>query len=256
MKLDDPVPLSKKTRNLLNKVNTASITSQLRQRGLLRIYLKGLIPVSPKARRFIGPAFTVRFIPMREDITIIERVSSPESPQRRAIEEAPAGSVICMDCRGDTSAGMAGDILVARLKVRKVEALVVDGGMRDVEECAKFKFPIFCGAPSAPASFVAHHAADLQVPISCGGAAVLPGDILVGDADGVVVIPSNIVGEVAAGAVEQEQLEAWTQKEVLKGRSTFGLYPPNADTLKQYEAWKKKKKVARQRRVRSAVNLA
>ncbi len=242
MELYDPVPLSRKTRSLLNKVNTAAITSQLRARGLLRIYLKGLTPVSPKARRFIGPAFTVRFIPMREDITVVERVSSPQSPQRRAIEEAPAGSVICMDCRGDTSAGMAGDILVARLKVRKVEALVMDGGMRDVEECARFKFPIFCGAPAAPASFVAHHAADLQVPISCAGAAVLPGDILMGDEDGVVVIPSNLADEVAAGAVEQEHLEAWTQKEVLKGRSTFGLYPPNEETLRRYEASKKKGK--------------
>ena len=132
MKLYDPVPLSKKTRSLLNKVNTASITSQLRQRGPAPDLSQGVDPGLAQARRFIGPAFTVRFIPMREDITIVERVSSPESPQRRAIEEAPAGSVICMDCRGDTSAGMAGDILVARLKVRKVEALVMDGGMRDV----------------------------------------------------------------------------------------------------------------------------
>ena len=245
MKFYDPIPLSRKIRVLLKKVGTATITSQLRHRGLLRIYLKGLTAVTPKARRFVGPAFTVRFIPMREDITIVERVSSPESPQRRAIEEAPAGSVICMDCRGDTSAGMAGDILVARLKMRKVAALVMDGGMRDVAECAKFNFPIFSGAPSAPASFVAHHAADLQVPISCGGAAVLPGDILIGDEDGVVVIPSNLADAVAAGAVEQERLEAWIQKEVLKGRSTFGLYPPNADTLGRYEAWKKKRKKRR-----------
>ena len=241
MKTYEPKPLAKKTLAMLKKVGTASITSQLRHRGLLKIFIRGVSALNPKANRFVGPAFTVRFIPMREDITTPEVVTSPESPQRRAIEEAPPGSVICMDGRGDASAGMAGDILIARLMVRKVASFVTDGGMRDVEECSGFKFPIFCGDRVAPASFTVHHAADLQIPIACGGAAVLPGDILVGDADGVVVIPSNLADEVAEGAIEQERLEQWIQKEVFGGRSTFGLYPPNADTLERYERSRKKR---------------
>ena len=141
--------------------------------------------------------------------------------------------------------GRTPDILVSRLMVRKVAALVMDGAMRDVKECTRFNYPIFCGAFAAPASFVAHHAADLQVPIACGGVAVLPGDILMGDEDGVVVIPAALADEVAKGAFEQEQLEAWTQKEVFKGRSIFGLYPPNEAALKRYEASRKGKRKAR-----------
>jgi regulator of RNase E activity RraA len=237
--------LTPRIADLLSKVGTAAVTSQLRAHGLRRIYMQGVQAMNPGANRFLGPAYTVRFIPMREDITTAERAGSPQSPQRRAIEEAPPGSIVCLDCRGDVSAGMAGDILVARLMVRKVGGLVMDGGMRDIREVTKLGFPVFCRAPSAPASFVAHHATDLQVPISCGGVAVLPGDFLMGDEDGVVVIPAALLEKVAEGAYAQEMLEQWTQRKVLEGRSIFGLYPPNEDAMKEFERETSKKKSAK-----------
>lgn len=238
MLLYPPQPLKDETRALLAQASTASLTVQLRKRGIHSVFIAGVRALNPSAARFVGPAFTLRHIPMREDITRWEIRGHPEFPQRQAIEGTPPGHVLIMDCRGETRAGMAGDILVKRLQTRGVTALVADGPMRDAGALAQFDFPIFCAGAAAPASLTRHHAIAVQQPIACGGVAVLPGDILVGDADGVVVIPSNIADDIAPATVEQERFERFAQIQVARGRSTIGLYPPDEATLREYAEWR------------------
>ena len=153
------------------------------------------------------------------------------------IEQAPPGSVLVMDCRGDRRAGMAGGILAMRLMQRGVAALVADGPMRDTPELGKMSFPIFCTGAAAPASLTCHFAVDVQRPIACGGVAVFPGDVLVGDGDGVVVVPRHLAPGIAGGGWEQERLERFIQMEVAQGRSIVGLYPANDETRTAYRQW-------------------
>ena len=190
------------------------------------------------AGRLVGPAFTLRNIPMREDLQTWERRGDPDYPQRQAIETAPAGSVLVMDCRGDPGSGQAGDILVERLRQRGVAGLVADGPMRDSGAIAEIDFPVFCTGSAAPASMACQHAIELQVPIACGGAAVLPGDIMVGDEDGVVVVPAALAEELAADGVEQEIYEQFVVEQVRGGRSIYGLYPPEAQAEADYRQWR------------------
>ena len=177
-------------------------------------------------------------IPAREDLDHPGMFTNHSHPQRRAIEECPAGAVLAIDCRKDVRGGCLGDILIARLMERGVAGVVTDGAMRDIPQIEPLAFPVYAGGAAAPASFGIHHAVDLEVPIACGDVAVFPGDVLVGDAEGVVVIPRHLADEVARDAAEQEQLESWILKEVKAGKGIFGLYPPDDDTRARYQAWR------------------
>ena len=184
----------------------------------------------------VGEAFTLRYIPAREDLNGPGEFADRSHAQRRAVEECPPGAVVVADCRGDGRAGTGGDILLTRMEVRGCAGMVSDGAVRDIRGIAPLRMPVYATAVAAPASFTHHAAVDLQVPIACGGVPVYPGDVVVGDRDGVVVIPSAIVDDVAREAVEQERFEAWVIEEVQKGRSTLGLYPPDEETKEHYGA--------------------
>jgi regulator of RNase E activity RraA len=186
----------------------------------------------------VGEAYTLRYIPAREDLNGPGEYGD-HHPQRRAIEECPPGAVLVADCRRDVSAASGGDILMTRLAERGVGGMVTDGGMRDVANIARLAMPVYIGAPSAPASFHRHAAIDANVPIACGGVPVYPGDVMVGDPDGVVVIPRHLADEVAADAAEQELLETWILNEVRGGRGISGLYPPDDETRARYDAFRR-----------------
>ena len=167
----------------------------------------------------------------------------PNHPQRKAIESVPAGHVLVLDCRGEKRVASGGQILTTRLKVRGAAGLVSDGPVRDSGAIAQMDFPVYCAGGSAPLNLLHHHAIDLNVPIGCGGVPVYPGDIVVGDDEGVVVIPRHLADEVAADAVEQETMEAFILERIQNGAALPGTYPPNADTRAQYDAWRKQKGV-------------
>jgi regulator of RNase E activity RraA len=227
------------TLGRLALASTATLTTQLFKRGLRNVFVQGVRRLAAAGPNMVGPAFTLRYIPAREDLDRLEVFQNPQIPQRRAIEAAPAGSVLVMDCRGETRAACAGSILVARLAVRGVAGLVADGGIRDSAEIAHTGFPVFCAGASAPLNLVAHHAVDLDVPIACGGVAVYPGDVVVGDADGVVIVPRHLADDVAGDAAEQERLEEFLLAEIRRGVALPGTYPPNAETLARYDAWRR-----------------
>ena len=188
----------------------------------------------------VGEAYTLRYIPAREDLDTLGAFEGRGHPQREAIEACPPGQVLVMDARRDASAATGGDILMTRLMVRGAAGIVTDGGLRDTPTIEKLDMPVYCAARSAPLNLVRHHAVDTQVPIGCGGVAVYPGDIVVGDAEGVVVIPAKIASEVAEEGAAQTIFEDWVEARVKEGRSIFGLYPPNPETKAEFEAWKKK----------------
>ncbi len=225
------------TRSILENTSTASIATLLFKRGLRNQFVQNVGRLNPPGKRMVGPVFTLRYIPAREDLNPIEVFRDPKHPQRRAVEEIPAGHVLVMDCRLDASAASAGSILITRLQVRGCAGVVTDGGLRDAEEIAKLDMPSFCARPSAPTNLTRHQALDLNVPIGCGGVAVFPGDIAVGDGDGVIIIPADIADEIAAEAKAMEPYEAWVVEQVKAGASIIGLYPMNDETRARYEAW-------------------
>jgi regulator of RNase E activity RraA len=232
-------PLSEDTHDALASVSTATLTTQMFKRGFRNVFIQGVSRLTGHDRAMVGPAFTLRYIPAREDLDGLDAFQDYDHPQRRAIETCPPGSVLVMDCRGDTSAASAGSILVTRLMMRGAAGLVTDGGLRDSPEISEFDIPTYIGAPSAPTNLIKHHAVEtLNEPIACGGVAVYPGDILVGDEEGVCVIPRHLADEVAADAIEQERLESFIIEEVRDGRPLRGTYPPDAETRARYEAWK------------------
>ncbi len=189
----------------------------------------------------VGEAYTLRYIPAREDLDQLGAFEGRGHPQREAIEACPPGQVLVMDARRDATAATGGDILMTRLMVRGAAGIVTDGGLRDTPTIEKLHFPVYCGARSAPLNLVRHHAIDSQVPIGCGGVPVYPGDVVVGDAEGVVVIPAKLAEEVAADAAKQTEFEDWVEAKVKEGRSIFGLYPPDEKTRAEFEAWKNKR---------------
>ena len=224
----------------LRGVSTATITLQLLKRGYRNCFIQGARPLNATVQPFVAEAYTLRFIPMREDLSRPEVLADVEYPPRKAIEAIPPGCALAIDARGEMRAGVAGGILAARLRIRGAAAMVSDGPMRDAGELAAGAFPIYCAGGAAPASITVHFGAGLQEPISCGGAAVFPGDILAGDADGVVVVPRALAGEIGRDAPEQERLEAFLQSRIEAGRPIFGTYPPNEATLRDYEEWKRR----------------
>jgi regulator of RNase E activity RraA len=216
-------------------ITTATLTTVLLKKGLRNIYLRGTKPLRPGQARVAGRAFTLRFIPAREDQATPESWAKPIST-RTAIEAMPPGCVVIVDARGVTDAGIFGDILCARMQRRGVAALVTDGVMRDVEGVRDTQLPIWCAGAAAPPSVAGLTFVNWQEPIGCGGVAVFPDDDVVADQDGAVVIPAALVAEVTGIAVEQERLEAWIMEQVAKGAPLPGLYPPNAETKARYDA--------------------
>ena len=221
----------------LKGVSTATLTTQLFKRGLRNTFMQGVRRVSTKAPVLVGPAYTLRNIPAREDLDHLGVFEGRSHPQRRAIEEVPPGHVLVMDCRGETSVASGGGILMLRAQVRGAAGVVSDGGLRDTPEISQMEWPVYSAGPSAPTNLIKHSALDLNVPIGCGGVPVYPGDIIHGDAEGVVVIPQEIANEVAADAWEQERFERFVIREVKAGKSIFGTYPPDEDARARYQAW-------------------
>ena len=230
--------LLEETRRLLELTSTATLTTQLFKRGLRNTFVQGVRRLTPGAPVMVGEAFTLRMIPAREDLDHPGMFTDRSHPQRRAIEECPAGVVLAIDARKDIRGGSLGDILIARLMERGVAGVVTDGALRDTPQIEPLAFPVYAGGAAAPASFGIHHAVDLDQPIGCGDVAVFPGDVLVGDAEGVVVIPRHLADEVARDAAEQEQLESWILREVKAGRGIFGLYPPDEEARARYQSWR------------------
>ncbi len=226
------------TLDRLRLVSTATLTTQLFKRGLRNAFMQGVRPLGHYDTNLVGPAFTLRNIPSREDIDSVAVLGNPEHPQRRAIEITPPGDVLVIDCRGDTNAACAGHILVARLMQRGVAGLVGDGGIRDAGPISEMPFPVFCSGPSAPLNLARHHAVESNVPIGCGGVAVYPGDLIVGDRDGIAVIPAALSDEVARDAAEQEELEEFLLQRVIGGAALPGTYPPNEATRAAFEQWR------------------
>ncbi len=223
----------------LKSVATATITTVLLKKGLRNVWLRGTKPLQPNLPRIVGRAFTLRFVPAREDLATPESWSSPIST-RGAIEAMPEGCIAVVDAMGVTDAGIFGDILCARMKKRPVAALVTDGVVRDVAGVIGTGLPVWCDGAAAPPSVAGLTFVNWQEPIGCGGVAIFPDDVIVVDADGAVVIPKAVAEDVTALCVEQERLEAWIMSEVGKGIPLPGLYPPNAESKSRYEASKTK----------------
>jgi regulator of RNase E activity RraA len=228
--------LAAETKALLAQASTATLTTQLFKRGLRNTFIQGVTRLTPGGPVMVGEAYTLRMIPAREDLDHPGMFSGRDHPQRRAIEECPAGKVLVIDCRGKLGGGSLGDILIARLIARGVAGVVTDGAMRDTPQIEPLAFPVYAGGAAAPASFAYHHAVGLDEPIGCGEVAVFPGDVLVGDGEGVVVIPRHLADEVAPAAAEQERMEAWILEEVKAGKGIFGVYPPDEANLERYRA--------------------
>jgi len=225
----------------LKHVSTATLTTQLFKRGFRNVFMQGVSPIwRSQNGNLVGPAFTLRNIPAREDLDRLEVFADPEYAQRKGVEVIPPGHVLVQDCRGEKSVASFGSILATRLKVRGAAGLVSDGPVRDSGAIASMGFPVFCAGGSAPLNLLKHHAIDMDVPIGCGGVAVFPNDIIVGDVEGIVVIPRHLAGEVAADAAEQEQLERYLTTLIREGSSLPGTYPPNDETKAAYEKWKQR----------------
>ncbi len=221
----------------LQHVSSATVTTLLLKKGLRNVWMRGPKPLRPDQKRLIGRAFTMRFVPAREDLATPESWSSPKST-RAAIEAMPDGAIAVVDAMGVTDAGIFGDILCARMAKRGLTALVTDGAVRDLAGVLGTGLPVWCAGAAAPPSVAGLTFVNWDEPIGCGGVAVFPNDLILADADGAVVIPAAFVDEVAAGGAEQERLEAWIMSEVDKGLPLPGLYPPNAAHKARYEASK------------------
>jgi len=215
--------LAARTRDRLKTVSTATISTALFKRGLRRQFIQDVHPLNPAAPAMVGEAFTLRYMPAREDLNPITVFADRAHPQRKAVEECPPGAVFVIDSRKDARAASAGSILVSRLMVRGVAGVVTDGGFRDAQEIAKLAIPTYHQRPSAPTNLTLHQAIEINGPIGCGDAPVFPGDVIVGDGDGVIIIPARPADEIAAGAVEMAAFEDFVAAQVLGGRYILGL---------------------------------
>jgi regulator of RNase E activity RraA len=231
--------LREDTRRKLRTVSVATLTTALFKRGFRNQFIQDVHPLNPAAGTMVGEAFTLRYIPAREDLNPITVFKDPEHPQRRAVEECPSGSVLVIDSRRNPRAASAGGILVTRLMKRGVAGVVTDGGFRDCLEIARLAIPSYHCRPASPTNLTVHQAIDVNVPIGCGDAPVFPGDVVVGDGEGVVVLPAHLADELADEAVEMTAFEDFVTEEVLKGRSIVGLYPATEErTAKDFAAWR------------------
>ena len=233
---------AKETFERLRQVSTATLCTQLFKRGFRNVCIQGVARLTnPSRRNLVGPAFTLRNIPSREDLDQLSAFENPEHPQRKAIESTPPGHILVIDCRGEKRAASGGQILTTRLMTRGAAGLVSDGPLRDSGTIAQMDFPVYCAGGSAPLNLIQHHATDMNVPIGCGGVAVYPGDVIVGDEEGVVVIPRHLADEVATDADEQEKLEIFILERIQGGARLPGTYPPNAETRAAYAEWRKRR---------------
>ena len=230
--------MRKESRAKLAAVSTATITTVLLKRGLRNTFMPGVGLINPQAPRMVGPAYTLRYIPAREDLDGLDVFADRGHPQRRAIEECPVGAVMVIDSRGDASAASAGGILVTRLWKRGVAGVVTDGGFRDTPDLAALPFAAYHRQPSAPTNLIKHHAVDLDVPIGCAGVPVYPGDTIVGDGEGVAVIPAAMTDSVADEAFDQTAFEDFVTEKVLAGNSIFGVYPPDEASKAEFARWR------------------
>ena len=228
--------MNNETFSIFKRTSTASLATLLFKRGLRNQYVQGVSRLNSRRERMVGPVFTLRYIPAREDLNPIAVFEDPNHPQRKAVEDIPEGHVLVMDCRQDASAASAGSILATRLQYRGCAGIVTDGGLRDADDIRELDMPSFCAKPSAPTNLTKHQAIDLNVPIGCGSVAVFPDDIAVGDGDGVIIIPAELADQVAAEAADMESYEAWVMKQVKDGASLIGLYPMNAETRGRFDA--------------------
>ncbi|MEJ6747106.1 MAG: ribonuclease activity regulator RraA [Yoonia sp.] len=236
------ITLLPETITHLLQASTASVATLLFKHGYQNAYIQGSMPLNPDTKTMVGPAYTLRYIPTRPDTDPLHAFREPDHPQRVAVEECPSGAVLVMDCRQDASAASAGSILLTRCQIRGVAGVVSDGGIRDARGAAALDMPVFAAGPSAPTNLTKHHAVDIGLPIACGGVAVYPGDIMMGDADGVMVIPRHLVDDIAVETVAMEMFEEFVLEQVNAGASIRGLYPPtDPDTMARFEHWKARK---------------
>jgi regulator of RNase E activity RraA len=236
------VTLKPETRDKLRRVSTPTLATALYKRGLRQQSIQGALPLSSLKQSMVGEAFTLRYMPAREDLNQLVAFRDRAHPQRKAVEECPPGAVMVMDSRKDPRAASAGGILVTRLMVRGVEGVVTDGGFRDSAEIASLGFPAFHTRPSAPTNLTLHQAIDINVPIGCGDAPVFPGDVVVGDADGVIILPAHLADELADEATEMTAYEDFVTEQVRGGQSILGLYPPTDEAnLERFKTWRKEK---------------
>jgi regulator of RNase E activity RraA len=232
--------LKPETKSLLMGVSTATLCTALFKRGLRNQFIQDVHPLNAKLPNMVGEAFTLRYIPAREDLNPISVFLDRNHPQRVAVEQCPPGAVLVFDSRKNARAASAGSILISRLMVRGCAGVVTDGGFRDSPEIAEMPFPAYHQRPSAPTNLTQHQALDINVPIGCGDAPVFPGDVLVGDREGVVVLPAHLADEIAQEAAEMTAFEDFVGEQVLAGRSIMGLYPAtDPQTKDDFAAWRK-----------------
>ena len=231
--------LQSATRDQLKTVSTATLCTALFKRGLRNQFIQDVRPVNPSLPNMVGEAFTLRYIPAREDLNPISVFQDPRHPQRAAVEQCPEGGVMVIDSRRNARAASAGSILITRLMVRGAAGIVTDGGFRDSPELAVLPFPSYHHRPSAPTNLTQHQAIEINGAIGCGDVAVFPGDVVVGDQEGVVVIPAHMANEIAEEAVEMTAFEDFVTEEVKKGRSIIGLYPATQEQARNdFAAWR------------------
>ncbi len=233
------MPLSPATRAALMKVSVATLCTALFKRGLRNQFIQDVRPLNPNLPNMVGEAFTLRYMPAREDRNSIAVFQNRDHPQRKAVEECPAGAVMVIDSRKDARAASAGGILVARLMKRGVAGVVTDGGFRDSPEIAHYAMPAYHSRPASPTNLTLHEAIEINGPIGFGDAPVFPGDAIVGDREGVVVVPAHLADGIAAEATEMTAFEDFVQEQVMGGRSILGLYPPtDPQSQVDFEAWR------------------
>jgi regulator of RNase E activity RraA len=231
--------MNPETRQKLMGVSTATLCTALYKRGLRQQFIQDVRPLNPGLPNMVGPAFTLRYMPAREDLNPISVFEDRAHPQRKAVEECPPGAVFVIDSRKDARAASAGGILVSRLMKRGVAGVVTDGGFRDSPEIARLAIPAYHQRPSAPTNLTLHQAIAIDEPVGCGDTPVFPGDVVVGDAEGVVVIPAGIADAIADEAVQMTVFEDFVQEKVLEGRSILGLYPPtDPATRDEFARWR------------------
>lgn len=228
--------LTDEEMDALRTVSTASLTSQLGKRGLQNTFMGGVIPLRPDLR-MVGYAFTLRYIPAREDLDLATDFDNWSNPQRLAVEEVGPEDVLVIDARGDVSAASLGHILMTRIMKRGAAGVVSDGAFRDSPSISRLDMPTYSAGMHATTSFVSHHPVDMNLPVACGGVAVFPGDVIVGDAEGIVVLPRHLAAEVARDTAAQDRFENWALSKIESGASIRGVYPPDEDTRAEFEAW-------------------
>ena len=221
----------------LQRVSTPTLTTQLINRGFHTTFLQGLYPLRPDLH-MVGYAFTLRLLPAREDLTE-HYFDNRTNAQRRAVEAVGPEQILVIDARGEIGAAAFGHILATRIQVRGAAGLVIDGALRDTPACRDLGLPTYIRAPHATASYAVHHPLEMNVPIGCAGVLIMPGDVLVGDGEGVVAIPAAVAEAVAHDGYEQEIREEFFQQKVAGGASILGVYPPDDATLAEFEAWRR-----------------